>query len=520
MYLVRLAQYALKEGPVTSLCLVVVAVALLVYNLRRMRMVQLIGKIPGPEALPIIGNCLQMNVDHDEIFERLAGSRKLWGRSLGFSKGWLGNKPYIFISKATALEEIIGSVKHIEKSSEYNYLHPWLGTGLLTSSGQKWQFRRKILTPAFHFRILDDFIDIFREQSDIFVEKLQKECGQGTFNIFPYVTLCALDIICETAMGHQVQAQSNSDSEYVRAVYEIGSIVQTRQAKLWLQPDWLFRMSSLHKRHQNCINILHSFSNKVITDRKAEISKNKSQGEQLFDEKEDLGGKKRLAFLDLLIEASQDGKVLSDEDIREEVDTFMFEGHDTTSAGISWLLFLLGWHPDIQDKVVAEIEAVFGGEDRPLTMKDLTSMKYLECCIKEALRLYPSVPIMARSLQEDIVIEGYTIPAGTVAMIITYMLHRDPEVFPHPERFNPDHFLAENCRGRHPYAFIPFSAGPRNCVGQKFALLEEKAVISTFLRKYRIVSVDRREDLTLLGELILRPKNGLRVKIFPRNRSS
>uniref|UniRef100_A0A1B0DR39 Uncharacterized protein n=1 Tax=Phlebotomus papatasi TaxID=29031 RepID=A0A1B0DR39_PHLPP len=157
-----------------------------------------------------------------------------------------------------------------------------------------------------------------------------------------------------------------------------------------------------------------------------------------------------------------------------------------------------------------------GDRERSPTMKELLDMKYLECCIKEALRLYPSVPLIARQIKEDVHIDSYTIPAGTTAMIVTYMLHRNPEIYYKPEQFNPDRFLPQNCQGRHPYAYIPFSAGPRNCIGQKFAILEEKSVISAVLRKFKIEAVDRREDLTLMGELILRPKDGLRVRITPR----
>ncbi|KAJ9594698.1 hypothetical protein L9F63_014032 [Diploptera punctata] len=505
--------------PVLIALVLITLVTLYKYYKKHAYTARLINQIPGPPALPIVGNTIEINVEHDELFERMMGSTKLWGRRLGINREWLGNKPYVLVFHPDRLEPILSSSKHIEKSGDYLYLHPWLGTGLLTSSGLH---AYEILTPTFHFKILEDFIGVFLEQSAILVEKLKKEVDNDVgFNIFPYVTLCTLDIVCDLSTIHDlINAQSDSESDYVKAIYEIGSIVQNRQAKIWLQPDCLFRLTSLFKKHEKCIAILHGFSNKVIRERKEELRRNESnKNSSIKNEDEDLmmfGRKKRLAFLDLLIEASKNGTILSDEDIREEVDTFM-NGHDTTSAAISWTLFLLGGHPEIQDIVVEELNDILGSDvERRFTMKDLLEMKYLECCIKEALRLYPSVPMYGRRLTEDVKIAQYTIPSGTTALIMTYMLHRNTEIYPQPEKYDPDRFLPHNVMGRHPYAYIPFSAGPRNCIGQKFAILEEKAVLASVLRKYRVEAVDRRENLTLLGELILRPKNGLKIKIFPR----
>ncbi|XP_012266584.2 cytochrome P450 4c3 [Athalia rosae] len=481
------------------------------YRSRR-RILKLIAEIPGPPSLPLIGNTIELNVDHDELFQRLMGMRLLWGQSEGINKAWLGTAPYIFVSKASTVEPILGSNRHLDKSHDYRFLHPWLGTGLLTSSGKKWHFRRKILTPTFHFKILEDFTEVFTEQAEILVEKISKEVGNESFDIFPYINHCALDIICETAMGRRIFAQNDTESIYVKAVYEIVGIVQTRQATLWYHPDWLFQLTALYKKHQNCIRVLHDFSNKVISERRSDIEQKLMEDESLGEQR----GGKRLAFLDLLIEASlQGGHVLSDEDIREEVDTFMFEGHDTTSSAISWTLFLLGCHREIQEKVVAEQKEIFGqvGDERRPTFRELQNMKYLERCIKEALRLYPSVPLLARQISEDIQIGKYLVPRGTTAIVVVPMLHRDPDIFPNPECFNPDRFLPENMVGRHPYSYIPFSAGPRNCIGQKFAILEEKAVLSGLLRKYKIIATQRREDITLTGELVIKAKYGLKVKI-------
>ncbi|KAI5703803.1 hypothetical protein M8J75_016388 [Diaphorina citri] len=487
-----------------------------VRRIKPSRLVKLINRIPGPTSLPVLGNSIECNVDNQEVFNRIISSKRLFGHKKGLNRIWLGGTPYVFIHTAENAEPILNNSRTIHKSSDYRYIEPWLGNGLLTSAGHIWHQRRKILTPAFHFRILEDFVEVFQEQSEVLVRRLG-EVGVGeSVNVFPYVTLCTLDIVCETAMGRKINAQGDSNSDYVKAVYEIGSIIQKRQAKIYLQPDILFRLSSLYKKHQCCLNTLHSFSYKVINERKAELEARKNtEDETKEDPTEHV--KKRPAFLDLLIEASERHN-LTDENIREEVDTFMFEGHDTTSAAICWTLLLLGSNQEIQNKVYEEIVTTSSKASslKPFTTRSLNSMKYLEACIKEALRLYPSVPFIARKLSEDIPLPDYVLPRDTEVIIVVYNLHRNPEVFPRPELYDPDRFLSENAASRNPYAYIPFSAGPRNCIGQKFAMLEEKVILASILRRFRVEAVDRREDLTLLGELILRPQDGIRVRLFPR----
>merc|ERR1719369_1420132 len=132
------------------------------------------------------------------------------------------------------------------------------------------------------------------------------------------------------------------------------------------------------------------------------------------EEDEGVGQKRRLAFLDLLLEASKGGTVLTDTDIREEVDTFMFEGHDTTATNMSFSLWLMAGHPEIQARCQEELDSIFGGDqERSITSQDIAAMKYLDCCLKESLRLYQSVPFISRTLAEDVMVNGHLVPAKT-----------------------------------------------------------------------------------------------------------
>lgn len=150
-------------------------------------------------------------------------------------------------------------------------------------------------------------------------------------------------------------------------------------------------------------------------------------------------------------------------------------------------------------------------------MQKLNSLNYLELVIKETLRLFPSVPFFGRRMNEDVTLGGFTFPKGESVVISPYFLGRDPNLFPDPLTFNPSRFEAEtNNEKNNVYAYVPFSAGPRNCVGQKFAMLEMKSIVSKLIRNYELTIAKENENLVLISELILRPENGIVICVKPR----
>ncbi|XP_063012090.1 cytochrome P450 4V2 isoform X1 [Melospiza melodia melodia] len=502
---------------IIALLVTIVTVCSLPSLMEYWRQRRMLKSIPGASpCYPVLGNALLFERKGEDFFKQIEFYTEKF-RSWPLFKLWIGPVPVIFLYHPDSVEAILNNSKHIEKSYLYKFLHPWLGTGLLTSTGDKWRSRRKMITPTFHFAILSDFLEVMNEQGNILVKKLEKHVDKEPFNVFMDITLCALDIICETAMGRNVGAQKNKDSDYVSAIYRMGDLIQRRQMSPWLWPDFLYVLFKQGREHNRKLNILHNFTDMVIAEKAEELKNTQQKKHDNDGNSEESGSKKRKAFLDMLLNATDDeGKKLSYRDIREEVDTFMFEGHDTTAAAMNWVLYLLGRNPEVQKKVHRELDEVFDNTERPVTTEDLKNLRYLECVVKEALRLYPSVPMFARSLREDCCIRGYQIPRGANVLVLTYALHRDPEVFPDPEEFRPERFFPENSKGRHPYAYVPFSAGPRNCIGQRFAQMEEKTLLALILRRFWVESCQKPEELGLCGELILRPNKGIWIKLKSR----
>lgn len=456
------------------------------------------------------------------LFQLSVGFSRIYQRQ-GMLRFYDATHPVLALFKAGPVEDLLASNTILKKGHEYELIGPWLATGLLTSSGSKWRSRRKLLTPAFHFRILEDFLPAINDQSKVLVRKLGQLENDGSCDIVPLVTLCALDIICETIMGYTLNAQSNRESEYVKAIQVLGHMFTRRLESPLYWVDPIFRISSAGRLFHQKIRELHRFTLKVIRERKRELQECPELQAPLDETSSEadiygLKGKVVKPFLDILLrEHIKDPENFTEEHVREEVDTFMFEGHDTTAMGMSWALYLIGLYQEHQDLIYRELESIFGADrDRPVTSDDLKQMKYMECCLKESQRLYPSVPFITRNCEQDVTIAGRVVPKGADIQIAIYNLHRDAEVFPNPEEFIPDRFLPENAKGRHPFAFVPFSAGPRNCIGQRFAMMEEKVVIANILRNYKLVSMHHRDKIRVMAELVLRPKTGLHVKFIPR----
>ena len=235
---------------------------------------------------------------------------------------FLGVVPLVWVCGPDLARVVMSTSKHTQKSFMYFTLIPWLGTGLLTSGGTKWKNRRRMITPAFHFDILKRFLEVMNEQTDVMINKMEEKSQQGPVEAFELITLCTLDIICETAMGKKVHAQqTEGQNEYVEAVYQSTKLIMDRGMKPWQLFEFLYKHGEEGQRFYKVLEVLHKFTRKVIKERR----------ELLAREKKELGEgesakKSRPAFLDILLTAESDGKPLDDEDIREEVDTFMFEG--------------------------------------------------------------------------------------------------------------------------------------------------------------------------------------------------
>ncbi|XP_053324997.1 cytochrome P450 4B1-like [Spea bombifrons] len=480
---------------------------LLVYKasklyLKHRQLVSAFGPFQGPKTHWLYGNAHEFHGDGKDL-DILSGYAERYPYAYPL---WLGN----FFASLTICHpdyaKAILSRQDPKDNFGYYFITPWIGKGLLVLSGQKWFQHRRLLTPGFHYDVLKPYVGLMSDCTRVMLDKWDRLVSdQKPVELFHHVSLMTLDTIMKCAFSYQSNCQHNSENAYIKAVYDLSYLADYRFCCLPYHNDLIFYLSPHGFRFRRALKVAHEHTDKVIKERKESLKQD--------TELEKILQKRHLDFLDILLCAKdENGQGLSDEDLRAEVDTFMFEGHDTTASGISWILYCLAKYPEHQQRCREEIREVLGFRDI-LEWDDLGKMPYTSMCIKESLRLYPPVPGVARELSQPITFcDGRTLPKGADVLLSIYCMNRCSSIWEAPEVFDPLRFSPENSSKRHSHAFLPFSAGSRNCIGQNFAMNEMKVAVALTLQRYEL-SPDPDNEPLLRPQLVLRSVNGIHLNL-------
>ncbi|KAM4538140.1 cytochrome P450 4F3 isoform 1-T1 [Fundulus diaphanus] len=403
----------------------------------------------------------------------------------------------------------------------YGHLRPWLGQSLLISSGEEWSRKRRLLTPAFHFDILKNYILTFNSSTDTMHNKWLRLVAEGTNNIemFDQIALMTLDSLLKCAFSYQSNCQE-STSEYVSAIVELSDLVIDRRLRILHHWDWIYWKTQQGQRFKRALNVVHRFTRDVVQKRRALIDQQR-ETEPLTNQSQ-----RKKDFVDIiLLSKDEDGQGLTDEEIQAEANTFMFAGHDTTASAICWTLYNLARHTHYQEKCRQEvIELMQGREGHEIEWDDLSNLPFTTMCIKESLRLHSPVQAVTRKYTQDMMLPGdLTVPKGVICLVSLYGTHHNPEVWTNPHEYDPLRFEPTGTQSRSTHGFIPFSSGPRNCIGQKFAMAELRVVVALTLLRFHLTPGVNPESGSSSGaarrlpQLVLRAEGGLWLQLEPLN---
>ncbi|ODM92192.1 Cytochrome P450 4C1 [Orchesella cincta] len=421
---------------------------------------------------------------------------------------------FVILNNPEMAEKLLSSkeIKHMRKPAIfYDVIRDLTGDSLIMSKGQTWHSRRKLLDKGFTYTALRKYMSIYNSCSKRFITKLadtSSNAGCSNYHqINSIVHSCGFEIITEMVMG--LNTISNKDETDLlfnsfNKLKEAWFMQLMVKSQPWLAPIWKLYPSA--RKYKEAVNNISS----VMIDRcqaKNDIHLAVNNNNESFSN-----------ILTLLLKSG-----LSNQAILDEVKTMIVAGYDTSSATIHFVLFMLALHQNHQVLMMIligyqnyntcrkEIDRVFDNPTKCsngyLSLEALSELKYLERCIHETLRMFPASFIVGRKLELPLKIdEDLEIPVGTNVVVSNLLLHGSSNNFPNPEEFQPRRFLPENCVKRHPFAYLPFSAGPRGCIGMKFSLMETKTVVVHVLREFHISTRDTTNDVALIPSILLRPQ--------------
>uniref|UniRef100_A0A8D0DZ82 Cytochrome P450 n=1 Tax=Salvator merianae TaxID=96440 RepID=A0A8D0DZ82_SALMN len=488
---------------VAVFCLTCVLIKVIQLHRRRQELLKALGKFPGPPAHWLYGNLFEISP-----ITIILKKTESWSLRYPFAfPVWFGGFSACLIITHPDYAKALLARAEPKDNFAYQNIIPWIGKGLLVLHGPKWFQHRKLLTPGFHYTILKPYVALMAESTKIMLDKWEQLITQEkSVELFEHVSLMTLDSIMKCAFSYKSNCQMDRENSYVKAVFELCSLVHSRLHNLLLHSDLTFWLSPQGYRFRKACQITHLHTDKIIKERK-ELLKNEQEQQKVQE-------KSHLDFLDILLCAKDENGVgLSDEDLRAEVDTFMFEGHDTTASGISWMLYCLAQNTEHQQKCRDEVKAILGEHDT-IQWDDLSKMTYCTQCIKESLRLFPPVPGVSRELSKPITFfDGRTLPEGSWVAVSIYLIHRNPSIWKDPEVFDPLRFSSENVSSRNSHAFLPFAAGPRNCIGQQFAMNEMKVALAMTLLRFELSLDPSKLEPIPVPQIVLRSSNGIHLHL-------
>ena len=388
-------------------------------------------------------------------------------------------------------------IEHVLLTNQKNYgkshflrraLGPLLGDGLLISEGEFWRRQRRIAAPAFHSKRIAEFVATMAHCTEATLARWRGM--KEPFDVAAEMMGLTLDIIARTMFSKDVRGEV----ETVRRLTDVVVALPPNMLDLLGFPEWLPRRQP--PAYRRVIAEFDAMVARLLTERRAD-------------------GIDRGDLLSMLLAARdpETGEGMSDKQLRDEILTIFLAGHETTANALTWTWYLLARHPEAEARLHDELDRVLGG--RPPSFADLAELKWTRMVLEEAMRLYPPAHTISRTALGEDRIGGVRVPRGASITISIYVTHRSPNIWPEPERFDPERFAPAAVAGRHRFAYLPFGGGPRICIGSSFAMAEAQVIIAAIGQRYR-VRLAPGHVVEPIGLVTLRAKNGVWVTLEPR----
>jgi cytochrome P450 len=402
----------------------------------------------------------------------------------------------VLVSHPDAIEQVlVHDNRNFTKNFALRFLRPVLGQGLLLSEGELWRRQRQLMQPSFNRERVEAFGPLIVDEA----QKLRDSWREGgTIDLHGEMVKLTLAVAAKALLG--VELADDYDT-VCRSQLAILEHFRRRCESNVRPPLWV--PTENNRRMNRAIHDLRSLIERIIRER----SESRASAGSAHNERDDV-----LSRL-LQARAHAEDSGMSDTQLRDETMTMLMAGHETTANTLTFTCWLLAEHPHVEARVLAELEEQLG--DRPPTVEDLPRLTFLDKVLKESMRLYPPAFAVGRRAIHDCEIGGYPIPAKTNVLISQWVVHRDERWYERPLEFDPDRWTPEMMERLPKYAYFPFGAGPRRCIGSSLASLEAALALATILPT---VSFERLNPgpLKPWPTVTLRPANNVQVRVKPR----